>query len=150
MKKKITVIVSCEWCYGIKKELEERASALATLLGVFAKARAEADARSKGRGGGAGPGELRKVMGEVRRAISVQVIRSQALCLLERLGQLEPGARAAGERRKVVQGLEQEEVRRRQAQAYKIAHRNRGLCRVGRAFVPSLTPFINNFFVFWI
>ena len=86
------------------------------------------------RAGGAGPGELGKVMGEVRRAMAVQVVRSQALCLLERLGHLGPGARAAGERRKVVQRIE--EVRRRQAQAYHLAHRNRGLCRVGRAFVP--------------
>ena len=104
------------------------------LLGAFAKSRAEAEARSKGRAGGAGPGDLGKVMGEVRRAMSVQVIRGQALCLLERLSQLGPGARAAGERRKVVQRIE--EVRRRQAQAYHLAHRNRGLCRVGRSFVP--------------
>ena len=104
------------------------------LLGVFAKSRAEATARSKGREGGAGAGELGKVMGEVRRAMSVQVVRSQSLCLLERLSQLGPGARAAGERRKMVQKVE--EVRRRQAQAYRLAHRNRGLCRVGRAFIP--------------
>ena len=65
-------------------------------------------------------------MGEVRRAMSVQVVRSQSLCLLGRLSQLSPGARAAGDRRKVVQKLE--EVRRRQAEAYHIAHRNRGLC----------------------
>ena len=64
----------------------------------------------------------------------IKVSIKSLLCLLERLGHLGPGARAAGERRKVVQGLE--EVRRRQAQAYQIAHRNRGLCRVGRAFVP--------------
>ena len=104
------------------------------LLSTFAKARAEASARSRGREGGAGKGELGKVMGEVRRAMSVQVVRSQALCLLERLSQLGPGARAAGERRKVVQRIE--EIRKRQAQAYRLAHRNRGLCRVGRAFAP--------------
>ena len=67
------------------------------LLGTFARSRAEASARSKGRGGGAGKGELGTVMGEVRRAMSVEVVRSQALCLLERLAQLGPGARAAGE-----------------------------------------------------
>ena len=104
------------------------------LLGIFAKARAEAEARSKGRAGGASSGLLGKVMGEVRRALSVQVVRSQSLCLLERLSQLGPGARAAGDRRKVVQRLE--EVRRKQAEAYHIAHRNCGLCRVGRAFIP--------------
>ena len=78
------------------------------LLGTFAKSRAEALARSKGKEGGAGKGELGKVMGEVRRAMSVQVVRSQALCLLERLAQLGPGARAAGERRKVVLRLKKQ------------------------------------------
>ena len=111
------------------------------LLGVFAKARAEAESRraeaesrSKGRGGGVSSGELGKAMGEVRRAISVEVVRSQSLCLLERLSQLGPGARAAGDRQKAVQRLE--EVRKMQAEAYHTAHRNRGLCRVGRAFIP--------------
>ena len=97
-----------------------------SLLNVFARAKAEASARSKGREGGAGAGELGKLMGEVRRAMSVQVVKSQALCLLERLSQLGPGARAAGERRKVIQRIE--ETRRRQAEAYRLAHRNKGLC----------------------
>ena len=79
-------------------------------------------------------GELGKVMGEVRRAVSVQVVRSQALCLLERLAHLGPGARSAGERRRVAERLE--ETRRRQVEAYNLAHQNRGLSRVGRAFVP--------------
>ena len=104
------------------------------LLKHFADARAEVSALAKGREGGAGAGELGKVMGEVRRAMSVVVVRSQALCLLERLSQLGPGARAAGERRRVVQRLE--EVRTRQAQAYRLAQQNRGLSRVGRAFIP--------------
>ena len=93
---------------------------------------------SKGRGRSGGgmcvENWFGKVMGDVRRAMSVQVVRSQALCLLERLSQLGPGARAAGDRRKVIQRIE--ETRKRQAQAYRLAHRNRGLCRVGRAFVP--------------
>jgi len=42
------------------------------LLGIFAKSRAEANARSKGKE--RGPGELGKVMGEVRRAMSVEVV----------------------------------------------------------------------------
>ena len=91
-------------------------------------------AKSKCREGGAGAVELGKVVVEVRRSMSVQVVRSQALCLLERLSQFGPGARAVGERRKM--GHCVEETRRRQAQAYHLAHRNRGLCRVGRAFVP--------------
>ena len=52
-------------------------------------------------------------------AMSVQMVRSQALCLLERLSHLGPGARAAGERRRVVQRIE--ETRNRQAQAYGVS-----------------------------
>ena len=54
------------------------------LLNVFAMSRAEGSARSRGREGRAGAGELGKLMGEDRRAMSVQVVRSQSLCLLER------------------------------------------------------------------
>ena len=104
------------------------------LLGIFAKSKADAEARSKGKGGGASSGELGKAMGEVRRAMSIEVVQSQSLCLLERLAQLGPGARAAGDRRKAVQRLE--EVRKKQSEAYHIAHKNRGLCRVGRTFIP--------------
>ena len=58
-------------------------------------------------------GELGQVMVKIRsRSKSVQVVRSPELCLLERLAQLGLGARAAGERRRVVQGLE--EAKRRQ------------------------------------
>ena len=53
------------------------------LLGIFAKNRATAEARSKGRGGGPSSGELGKCIGKIRRAMSVQVVRSQSLCLLE-------------------------------------------------------------------
>ena len=73
-------------------------------------------------------------MGEVRRATSVTVVRLQAICLLERLAHLGPGARAVGERRRVVRQLE--ERRTREVQAYRQAHMNRGLGREGRAFVP--------------
>ena len=107
---------------------------LSSLLKNFAESRAEASARATGREGGASAGELGKVMGEVRRAMSVVVVRSQALCLLERLSQLRPGAHAAGERRKLVLRLEEE--RRRQTDLYRLAHINRGLSRTGRAFVP--------------
>ena len=107
---------------------------LHVLLGTFAQQRVEALARSAGRAFFSYEGELGKAMGEVRRAFSVTVVRSNALCLLERLSQLGPGARKAGERRRVVQALE--ERRREQAQAYSLAHRQRGLTRIGRAFIP--------------
>ena len=77
-----------------------------------------------------------KVMGEVRRAFSVTVVRDQALwlCLLERLAHLGPGARAASQRREVTMGLE--ERGRRERQAFALANQGRGLSRVGRAFIP--------------
>ena len=55
------------------------------LLGIFAKSTAEANAQSKGgREGAAGAGELGKIMGDVRRAMPVQVVGSQELCLFEK------------------------------------------------------------------
>ena len=60
-----------------------------------------------------GPGELGKLVGEIRRSVSVCVVRAQAVCLLERLAFLGPGARAAAERR---QGnLRLKEIWRREA-----------------------------------
>ena len=79
--------------------------------------------------------EFGKCIGKIRRAMSVQVVRSQSLCLLERIAQLGSGARSAGDRRKAIQRLE--EIRRRQTQSYSASVRNRGLSRIGRAFVPQ-------------
>ena len=80
-----------------------------------------------------GPGHLGKLVGEIRRSVSVCVVRAQAVCLLERLAFLGPGARAAAERR---QGnLRLMERRRHEAQAYQLAFQARGLGREGRAFV---------------
>ena len=73
-------------------------------------------------------------MGYIRRALSVEIVRGQALCLLDRLSHLGPGAKRAGERRELVQNLDYR--RRQQAQAYYLAYMNRGLTRIGRAFVP--------------
>ena len=74
-------------------------------------------------------------MGEVRRALSVVIVRSNSLCLLERLLQFGPGARRAGERRRIVLAIE---ARRQQmAHAYNIAKRQRDLSRVSQTFIPS-------------
>ena len=102
------------------------------LLKSFAEKRVENLAR--GKGVMVSEGELGRVMGDIRRAMSVVIVRSNALCLLERLAFLGPGAKAAGERRRVVERLA--EKRRRQIQAYDQAQKNRGLSRLGRAFVP--------------
>lgn len=103
------------------------------LIRSFAVSRAEASARSAGRAGGASAGELGKVTGEIRRAMSVVVVRSQALCLLERLTQQLPGVRAASERRRIA--LRLEETRRRQAESFRLTQNSHGLTRIGRAFV---------------
>ena len=102
------------------------------LLKLFAESRVAAMGRAQGQE--PGPGLLGKIMGEIRRSFSVAVVRSQALCLLERLAQLGPGARAAADRRHQTMALD--ERRRRERQAFAMANQGRGLCRVGRAFVP--------------
>ena len=107
-------------------------SDLHELLRLFAETRCANMGRAAG-WEGAAEAMLGKVMGETRRAFSVVVVRSQAMCLLERLAQLGPGARAAAQRRQAT--LRLEERRRRERQAYSLAHERRGLGRVGRAFV---------------
>ena len=102
------------------------------LLGVFARSRCAALGRAAG-WEGESDAMLGKVMGDTRRAMSVSVVRSQALCLLERLAQLGPGARAAAQRRQAA--LHLDERRRQERQAYALAFERRGLGRVGRAFV---------------
>ena len=72
-------------------------------------------------------------MGPVNIPMSVQVVKSESLCLLERIAQLGSGARAAGDRRKAAQRLEQ--IRKRQTESYNASVRNRGLSRIGRAIV---------------
>jgi hypothetical protein len=64
----------------------------------------------------------------------VNVLRAAAMCLVERLAQLGPGARAAAQRRQLT--LRLEERRRREREAYLMAHQGVGASRVGRAFVP--------------
>ena len=70
-------------------------------------------------------------MGEVRRAMSVTIVRAQQVCLLERLAFLVPGAKEAAKRRQTT--LRLQERRRREAQAYFLAFQRGGLGREGRA-----------------
>ena len=88
---------------------------------------------ARARGWEAGEGELSQAMGQVRRSVSVEVVRAQSLCLLEHLAFLGPGVRAAVQRFQLAEHLE--ERRRREVAAYQQAHNSRGLRRVGRAFV---------------
>ena len=105
---------------------------LHALLKLCAELRVEK--MSQAQGWEAGPGALGKVMGEIRRGFSVTVVRGAAMCLLERLAHLGPGAKAAAERRQLT--LRLEERRRREREAYYMAHQGQGVSRVGRAFVP--------------
>ena len=73
---------------------------------------------------------LGKVMGEIRRAFSITVVRAQAICLAH----FGLGAWAAAQRRKATMKLE--ERQRRERQAFALANQGRGLSRVGRAFIP--------------
>ena len=66
--------------------------------------------------------------------MSLVVVRAQAMCLLERLSHLGPGAGPAAKRREGT--LRQEEWRRRERQAFVLAQQARGVSRLGRAFVP--------------
>ena len=107
-------------------------SDLHLLLKQFAELRCAALCRTQGWEGGA-EGMLGKFMGEVRRSFSVTGVSAQAICLLERLSQLGPGARTAAQRRQV--SLRVEKKRRRERQAFDLADAQRGLGCVGRAFV---------------
>ena len=102
------------------------------LLRYFADQRVTAEGRASGLV--PGPGSLGKIVGEVRRAASVTIVRSQHVCLLERLAFLAPGAKAAAQRRQIT--LRQLERRRRENQAYSLAFQRGGLGREGRAYVP--------------
>ena len=101
------------------------------LLKTFAESRVAA--LSRGQGWEAGPGKLGKVMGDIRRALSVTIVRANAMCLLERLSQLGPGAGAAAKRRQAAVRLE--ERRRQDRQAFDLAWQAQGASRVGRAFI---------------
>ena len=68
-------------------------------VGIEEAPRQGGTACDRAQGREAGEGMLGKVMGEIRRSFSVAIVRSQALCLLDRLSHLGPGARAAAQRR---------------------------------------------------
>ena len=89
--------------------------------------------RVRARGQQASDHELGVVMGEVRRALSLDFVRAQALCLLSRLTFLGEGARAAAGRRQ--QATREEEERRRVQLAHYWAHvRGRGVPRAGEVY----------------
>ena len=85
-------------------------------------------ARERARGHEASDWELGMVMGQIRRALSLDFVRAQGLC---HVGE---GARAAVARRQ--QAGREEETRRREQSAHYLAHvQGRGLTRAGDIFV---------------
>ena len=89
--------------------------------------------RVRARGQEASDWELGQVMGQIRRALSLDAIRAQSLCLLARLCYLGEGAHAAADRRQ--QAAREEEGRRRDQMAHYMAHiRGRGVSRAGEVF----------------
>ena len=102
------------------------------LVKTLAETQVAVKARSMGRE--ASKNELGVVISQVRKYLSTAFIRAQSLCLLNRLGFLGEGAKAAAGRRNLAKRLE--EGRRRDRQAHYLAHiRGRGLSREGQTFV---------------
>ena len=100
---------------------------------------------SQAQGWEAGLGVLGRVMGEIRRSFSVTAVRGAAMCLLERLAHLGPGARAAADRRQLTMHLE--ERSRREREVYFMAYQ--GVSRVGRVFVIRAEVLIKCFSYFY-
>ena len=74
------------------------------------------------------------IIAQIRKFLSTAFVRANSLCLLNRLGFLGDGAKAASERRNLAKRIEF--GRRRDRQAHFQAHmRGRGLSRAGQPFV---------------
>ena len=105
---------------------------LHNLVKVLGDTKLAARARIMGREGS--DNELGVIVGQKRRKMSTAFIKAQSLCLLNRLGFLGEGARAAAGRRDLAKRLE--ERRKRDNIAHFEAHvRGRGLARMGQIFV---------------
>ena len=80
--------------------------------------------------------------GQIRRSLSVDFVRAQALCLFSRLAHLGEGAQAAAQRRQ--QAGQEEEGRRREQIAHYIAHIKGTRGQQGRRSVcPPLGVYLN-------
>ena len=105
---------------------------LHSLVKTLGDTKLAARARAMGREGS--DNELGVIIGQIRKFLSVAFVRAQNLCLLNRLGFLGEGAKAAAGRRDLAKSLE--ERRKRERVAHFEAHvRGRGLSRVGQTFV---------------
>ena len=101
---------------------------LHSLVKILGDSKVAAIARSRGRE--ASERELGLIITQIRKFLSTAFIRAQSLCLLNRLGYLGEGAKAAAGRRDLAKRLEV--GRRRELEAHFEAHiRGRGLSRTG-------------------
>ena len=79
--------------------------------------------------------ELGVIIAQIRKFLSTAFIKANSLCLINRLGYLGDGAKAAAGRRDLARRLEVS--RKRDLNAHFQAHiRGQGLSRVGQIFVP--------------
>ena len=92
--------------------------ALHSLIEDLARARANYLSRTLGRP--ASDSELGSITAQLRRLLSTCFVRTQATCLLTRLGHLGPEARSAAQRR--TQRMRQEETLRKEMKAYHQAY----------------------------
>ena len=103
------------------------------LVKVMGETKVAAKARARGRQ--ASDNELGVIIAQIRKYLSSTFVKAQSLCLINRLGYLGDGAKAAAGRRDLARRLEVS--RKRDLQAHFQAHiRGRGLSRVGQVFVP--------------
>ena len=73
------------------------------------------------------------IIAQQEQDLSLDFVRSNALCVLARIGQVGDGARAAAQRRE--QAGREEEARRRERMAHYLAHvRGRGVNGAGNIF----------------
>ena len=75
-------------------------------------------------------------------------MRSQSLCLLERLAYLGPGAKAAAERRRVTQQLEERQRRELPGCAHEAGPEKgwKGICALAVDLVPQSEEFVHDIF----
>ena len=99
-------------------------------------------ALTRAQGWEAGPGRLGKITGEIRRVMSVTVVRANAECLLEHLSQLGPGASAAAKWQQ--SALQLEDRRRWDKQAFDLSWRERGHLRLAGLLSSFLSLAVNS------
>ena len=103
------------------------------LVKVLGETKIAAKARASGRQ--PSDNELGVIIAQIRKYLSSTFVKAQSLCLINRLGYLGQGAKAAAGRRDLAKRLEVS--RKRDLYAHFQAHiRGRGLSREGQVFVP--------------